>query len=249
MRIDAHIHLDGQNRFNEGILDVADHYKVKKLCLSALGMRWPREPSHEVCVEANKATLGIMRRFPDRIIGFCYVNPMHGQLAVDELVRCINELGFGGLKLWVAVHADDPRVFPVVEKAIDLRLTVLQHAWFNMLGPGCPGESTPTHVANLGRRYPEAKILMAHMGGDWERGIKAIKHVPNVRTDVCGTDNYTGIVEMCVRELGVERVIFGTDCPGRSMASQIGKVLGADIPDADKERILGENMEKLLDRT
>jgi predicted TIM-barrel fold metal-dependent hydrolase len=51
---------------------------------------------------------------------------------------------------------------------------------------------------------------------------------------------------MAVRELGAERVIFGSDVVGRSFASQLAKVEGATISDSDKELILGGNLRRLL---
>jgi predicted TIM-barrel fold metal-dependent hydrolase len=216
-----------------------------------------------------------MRRYPDRILGFCYVNPLHvreradshasplthhasritshvsrfTQTPLEEIDYCINELGFSGIKLWVSCHADEPCVFPIIEKAIELRVPVLQHTWYKRWGKDNePGESTCEHFATLAKRYPQAKLIAGHVGGDWERGIKVVKPYSNIFADICGSDNYSGYVEMAVRELGADRVIFGTDMPGRSMASQIGKVIGAAIPDADKEKILGENMERLLQR-
>jgi predicted TIM-barrel fold metal-dependent hydrolase len=49
-----------------------------------------------------------------------------------------------------------------------------------------------------------------------------------------------------VRELGAARVLYGSDAGGRSFASQLGKVLGADIPESAKRLILGENLKRLL---
>jgi predicted TIM-barrel fold metal-dependent hydrolase len=51
---------------------------------------------------------------------------------------------------------------------------------------------------------------------------------------------------MAVRELGAERVIYGSDAGGRSFASQLGKVLGAQIPDAAKQLILSGNLKRLM---
>jgi predicted TIM-barrel fold metal-dependent hydrolase len=51
---------------------------------------------------------------------------------------------------------------------------------------------------------------------------------------------------MAVRELGADRVIFGSDSGGRSIASQLGKVMGADISEADRRLVLGENLKRLL---
>ena len=55
-----------------------------------------------------------------------------------------------------------------------------------------------------------------------------------------------GFTEMAVRELGADRVIYGSDASGRSFSSQLGKVLGADIPDEAKRLILAENLIRLL---
>jgi hypothetical protein len=49
-----------------------------------------------------------------------------------------------------------------------------------------------------------------------------------------------------VRELGAERVLYGSDAGGRSFASQLAKVLGAKIPESAKRLILGENLKRLL---
>jgi predicted TIM-barrel fold metal-dependent hydrolase len=51
---------------------------------------------------------------------------------------------------------------------------------------------------------------------------------------------------MAVRELGAERVVYGSDVPGRGFASQLAKVQGADVPDAAKRLILGENLRRIL---
>ena len=51
---------------------------------------------------------------------------------------------------------------------------------------------------------------------------------------------------MAVRELGAERVVYGSDAGGRSFASQLAKVMGADVPDAAKRLILAGNLRRLL---
>ena len=61
-----------------------------------------------------------------------------------------------------------------------------------------------------------------------------------------GSDPTAGFIEMAVRELGATRVIHGSDIGGRSFASQIAKVRGADLPEAAKRLILGENLKRML---
>ncbi len=49
-----------------------------------------------------------------------------------------------------------------------------------------------------------------------------------------------------MRELGAQRVLYGSDAGGRSFASQLGKVMGATISDHDRKLILGANLKRLL---
>ena len=54
-----------------------------------------------------------------------------------------------------------------------------------------------------------------------------------------------GTVEMAVRVLGADRVVFGCDM---SMTAGVGKIRGANLNAQDKEKILSGNMAKLLRR-
>jgi predicted TIM-barrel fold metal-dependent hydrolase len=54
------------------------------------------------------------------------------------------------------------------------------------------------------------------------------------------------MVEMAVRELGAERVIYGSDAAGRSFASQLAKVCSAAISEEEKALILGGNLKRML---
>jgi len=49
-----------------------------------------------------------------------------------------------------------------------------------------------------------------------------------------------------VRELGSERIVFGSHLPSRSLGTELGKVLGADVSQDQRHAILGENYRRLL---
>ena len=122
---------------------------------------------------------------------------------------------------------------------------VFQHTWMKTTG-NHPGESTPMDLAELADRHPDVPIICGHTGGDWERGIRAIRELRNVSIGIGGSDPTSGFVEMGVRELGAERVLYGSDAGGRSFASQLAKVQGARISESDKQLILGENLKRML---
>ena len=54
------------------------------------------------------------------------------------------------------------------------------------------------------------------------------------------------MVEYLVRELGRDRVLFGTDCVMRDVAPQLGWAAWARIPLQDKRMVLGGNMADIL---
>lgn len=138
-----------------------------------------------------------------------------------------------------------PGMDPIAEWAVANQVCILQHEWLNALG-NQPTESTPYDVVELARRHPKLQIVCAHTGGNWEVGIRVIRSTKNVYCGIAGSDPTAGYVEMAVRELGPERVIYGSDVGGRSFASQLSKVIGANVSDSDKKLILGGNLRRLL---
>ena len=50
---------------------------------------------------------------------------------------------------------------------------------------------------------------------------------------------------MGVKELGVERILFATDM---TMEGGVGKILGADLTEAQRERIFWQNFQAILDK-
>jgi len=89
---------------------------------------------------------------------------------------------------------------------------------------------------------------MAHIGGDWERGIAAVKDCPNVLVDTSGSIIDMGMVERSVEVLGANRVLFGSDAHGVDLSVALAKVLDAEISESDRQLILGGNMQAVLDR-
>jgi predicted TIM-barrel fold metal-dependent hydrolase len=246
---DVHCHLAGlpgntpEARLGR-LLEFADRMNISRLCVY-MGMTWSYDPSPADLRKQNDEVLAAIRRYPDRAFGFVYLSPKHVRASLDELERCVADGPMVGVKLWVAGHADAPELDAIVERATELSAVVFQHTWIKVTG-NLQGESTPMELAALAARHPDAKFICGHTGGDWEQGIRAVRASANVSVDLGGGDPVAGITEMAVRELGAERILFGSDAPGRSFASQLAKVSGAYVPNEAKERIFSTNLKQLL---
>lgn len=229
----------------EVLVRCADRLGIERLILSQ-GYSAQLHPTPEQLREENDRVLRAVRRFPDRAYGSVYLSPSFVDFSLREFDRCVRDgpmIGIGELEADKRCNA--PELDAFVERAISMKTPILQHTWLK-IGGNEPGESTPYDLVELAKRHPQANFICAHTGGDWERGIRIIRDTRNISAGVAGFDPTSGVLEMAVRELGPERVVYGSDVGGRSFASQLAKVMGADIPDSAKELVLGGNLRRLL---
>lgn len=246
---DLHCHLNGvpgrtADERMAALVRFADRMGIDRFVLF-MGFPFLSDPTPAQLREQNGQVLQALSHYNDRACGFVYLNANHLQFSLQEFDRCVRDGPMVGVKLWTAKRASAPELDPIVERAAALHAAIFQHTWFKV-GGNLPGESTPLDVAALARRHPTVPLICGHTGGDWERGIPVIRDLPNVYADTAGSDPTAGFVEMAVRELGPERILYGSDVAGRSFASQLAKVTGAQIPDAARRLILGENLRRLL---
>ena len=252
--LDVHVHpLDNFGMYSVSsaeedarlLIESAKRSGVEKMCLFSLHTTTPREPTMDQCREANDYVLKMRDIAPDVFLPFCYVNPMFPDDSVAEIDRCVGAERMCGVKLWVARRATDFGLDPIMQRAVELDVPVLQHAWEKTTG-NLPGESFPWDVADLARRHPKARIIMAHLNGCGLRGLEAVADCKNIVVDTSGGDPESGMVEAAVNVLGPERVVFGSDAPIRHFAVQMGKTLGTSLPDSVVKDILWNNTAHLL---
>jgi predicted TIM-barrel fold metal-dependent hydrolase len=251
MRIwDLHCHLSGvpgdppEERMAR-LVEIAQRMGIERLCVY-MGLQWSKDPAPEKFHRENDEVMRAIAKFPEQTFGFVYLNPKYVDASLAELERCVAQGPMVGVKLWIAERCSSAHLDPIVQRAAELKAVIFQHTWFK-LGGGEPGESTPLDLAELAARHPDTPIICGHTGGDWELGIRAIRELKNVHADLAGSDPCAGFTEMAVRELGAERVMYGSDAGGRSFASQLAKVHGADIPEAAKALIFYGNLRRLME--
>lgn len=164
------------------------------------------------------------KEYPGRIIPFAGVDPRRGKAAVDELRRCVEEMGFRGLKLWTVMGfmPNDESYYPLYEEAARLGVTVLVHTG---LGPGETYLETcrPLYVDKPAVDFREVNFIMAHVGVPWvdEALAVALKN-SNVYVDVSAWQRAACILPLAFAQMlstakvlhgGVHKVLFGSDWP------------------------------------
>jgi len=243
MVIDVHSHM-GPSWYGwwknevteEEFIQTMDKHGIDKACVNYWAIQSDPDTGNDYIAEFAK-------RYPDRIIGFACIIPRWYKTAVQEVERAAKQLNMKGLKLHPAAnsyHANSPLVFPVVEKAIELNLPMLFHS-------GHDEYSHPHNLGDLAKRYPKATIIMGHMGEEAVlEGIEVARKCENILLDTTGYLNIYHILHQAIDRVGEDRIVFGTDFVACNPGPEIAKVRNVDLPDRQVEKIMGENIARVL---
>lgn len=147
----------------EKVVANADAAFIDKIFLFAHDMTriWDSKCPNEYVAE-------IVKEYPDRFIGFAGVDPLDGLKAVQELEIAINKLGLKGLKFLPAfadLPPNDPRMYPIYEKAQELNIPVNIH--MGWLPIGHMKNQNPILIDDVAIEFPKLKIIVAHAGFHW----------------------------------------------------------------------------------
>jgi predicted TIM-barrel fold metal-dependent hydrolase len=247
--IDIHIH----HRWTK--LDQRPDYQIERtralarqsgvdkvLLLTGSGVTTP-----ERLRECNDCTARLMQSEPGFYLGAMYLSPAHDPgFTREEARRCAAE-GMVAIKQGTEARANDPRIEPIAAAAAELDIPILFHAWYKTLGvEPRETESNGADIAALARRHPEVRLIMAHLTGVGRRGVQDVEDLPNVCVDTSGGWYDSEMVEYAVRHMGPDRVLYGSDYPGRDYAPQIGRIEGTDLRADVKEKMLWRNAAAVL---
>ena len=178
---------------------------------------------------------------------FAYLNPQNANWR-EELDDCLTR-GATGIKLWISLKDETrspARTVELCRHAGERGLPVLVHT-YHRADPSYPGEFDLEEFARLAEACPDTTLIGAHTGALWREVFAILKgRAPNAYVDISGSPPDRDMVEKLTRDMGAERLIFGSDILGRSLPSQIAKVEFADITAEEKEMILWRNAARAL---
>ena len=189
----------------------------------------------------GQALREVMKIHKEYFIPFLTIDP---NVDVGIVKEGVEEYMLKGPAVAVKVHHSmkvDRKEFEPLANLLSLHgIPVLIHCWYKTVQE-YENESNPSNIANLAAKYPDLKIIMAHITGCGYRGLQDIAKHPNVYVDTSGSQPEDGFLQYGLDLLGADRILFGSDFPGRDPATQLGRIYSVDMSDEDRNKILSGN--------
>jgi aminocarboxymuconate-semialdehyde decarboxylase len=167
------------------------------------------QPKHTYALSRilNDDIANTVQENPKKFVGLGTIPMQDEKLAVKELERCIQQLGFSGVQIGSNINGENlssPKLFPIFEAASDLSASIFVHPW-DIMGKsqmdkywlpwlvGMPAETSRAICSmifgGVFERLPKLRVAFAHGGGSFPATIGRIQHGFDSRPDLCAIDN------------------------------------------------------------
>lgn len=179
------------------------------------------------------------KRFQGKLYCYCHVSANYPENLEEELENCFKHKLFVGIKVYqTGINFNDPDYEPVWQFAKKNSIPILAHTWGGNL----------TGFDKVAKKFRSVPFIAGHAGSvfTYKEYVKVAEEIKNLYLDLTYSREYTNMIEYFVKEIGAERIVWGSDTPVFSMSHQLGKVLFARISDNDKFKILYTNAASLF---
>ena len=203
--------------------------------------------------------------FGEGIISLGCIHPDYTNYR-EELSR-VKNYGLKGIKIhpvYQDTNLDDTKYMRILDRAAELDLIVVTHAGLDIGFPGVV-RCSPQMIKKVVDEVGDFKFVAAHMGGwkNWDDVLKLLADTKIFIDTAFSTgeiiprsdshwqaDDLEGLTPAqfmnFVKIFGAEKILFGTDSPWTSARSSIEFIKNLPLSDADKNKILGGNAQRLL---
>jgi len=175
------------------------------------------------------------------LFGYVVVNPRYLDLSIRQLETHYANSQFVGAKIHTSYSAtpmNEPRLADLFAVLEPYRKPLLIHTW---------GVGAVRALAGLAKRFSQLPIIVAHAGGEaWREAIQASREAPNLYLDFCLSNIERGRIERGIAALGPGRVMLGTDATLFDPLYMLSCFREADIADADRPLVMGDNAIRLF---
>jgi predicted TIM-barrel fold metal-dependent hydrolase len=205
----------------------------------------------------NDYIASFVAREPEKLIGFMSIDP--GEPAwLDDFNHSWRDLKLKGVKLgpiYAGFDPRDPKLDPLYSVCVKQNLPVLIHVGTSFVRFGPLEWSRPILIDAVARRFPDLKIILAHLGHPWEgETIAVIRKHPNVYADVSALHYrpwqfYHSM--MLAQEYGVhQKILFGSDYPFSTPAASMEGIRNVNrfTPGTSLPRVSEQAIEEMIHR-
>ncbi|TXT53384.1 MAG: hypothetical protein BAJALOKI2v1_1000007 [Promethearchaeota archaeon] len=191
----------------------------------------------------RKLSYRMNKMMPDKMFGFGYIDPTSRKLEGDlqELV----ESDVDGIK----IHPDimgftfkkyESEILKICEFCGENRIIILSHTG---------DHSEVKNLIPILKKCDETRFIMGHSGlqPQIDQALDVARECPNSYLETSGNPyTYKFMEAINDPNIGVERILFGTDIPSLQPRVEIQKILALPISENEKSLIFSGNFENLL---
>ena len=163
-------------------------------------------------------------------------------------VRHLVELGLHGVKLHPDIQGfplDGERSLEICALCEEFGLPLLLHT-----GDRRYDYSNPNRLIPVLERFPRLTVIGAHLGGwsMWREASAQLKGRENLFFDCSSTFWWIGAqaAREIIRDLGADRVLFGTDYPMWEPKTELDTFFTMDLTEEENRMILSENAKRVF---
>lgn len=261
MTIDMHGHL---GNINQAPFWAAGPEKLESYCEEAGIDRLCVSSAKSLMYDATEGNRDLDRALKksEKLLGYITVNPVFPESRRD-IGLMANNPKFKGVKIHPDYHGYDlksRRIREFMEETFRNGVElVLAHV---SCMPGT-GFAEAEVIARFAAEHPDTNFILAHLGGIYQNGLypyfpntRGLEVIGEIKADNIYVDTahylmyvYPGVMEKMVELIGVNHIVFGTDCPLQGplqmrFAKEI--ITNLDIAQSDRDRILGRTAARLL---
>ena len=237
----------------EDLIHSMDENGIAKSVIQNIG--WV---SHDACLGSNDYILESVAKHADRLTGFCAVQPLEPEKALNEIIRCAKGGAKGIGELRPDIQGFDlanmsimkPLMAEMAHRGMVVSLHASEPVGHNYTGKG---NVTPDILFSFISSFKEITVILAHFGG----GLLFYELMPEVKDVLTNTYYDTAaapflyqpaIYKVAMGIMGPGKMLFGSDWPLLVPQRVIEHIKASGLSQAELDSILGENAQRLFNQ-
>jgi hypothetical protein len=201
----------------------------------------------------NQGIVALMRRYPDKFIGFAGLDPHKGMQALAELTSMVIEHGMRGAAIdpyLARIPASHARFYPIYAKCCELNVpVVITTGPATLVDNAIMDDAHPRHIDRVATDFPTLKIVISHGCYPWvSEAIMTVHRHRNVYIDLAEYEEQPfseGYIQAANTLIG-DKVLFASASPFMDFQEQIALYKRLPFEPQVLENVMFNNAARLL---